>query len=144
MTILIKAKLPFLWVTSWRPSIWNNDRSPLILRTSPASLCAQLTHIAMGTWYQEAVTQVSNKDQMVTTQMQQLSHPGLCNKRNYYKWDDTSRDPRFPGGPEQQHPLRRDAAQPRITQRHPDWLLFMNTTLTRRVIVPIWLMKWQC
>lgn len=32
----------------------------------------------------------------------------------------------------------------RATQRHPDWLLFMNTVLIPRVIVLIWLMKWWC
>lgn len=37
-----------------------------------------------------------------------------------------SKDPGFPGGPAKQHPLHGDAAGPQITQKQPDWFMFMN------------------
>ena len=82
---------------------------------------------------------MSNQNQMATTQMQQLPHWGPCSKNNYYKWEDDgmSRDAGFPGGPAEQHPLHGAAAKPQIAQKQPDWFMFMNTALTRWVIVLI-------
>lgn len=48
-----------------------------------------------------------------------------------------SRDAGFPGGPAEQHPLHGAAAKPQIAQKQPDWFMFMNTALTRWVIVLI-------
>jgi len=42
----------------------------------PGLFVGSLTDTATEKYYQEAVTQVSNKDQMVTAQIQQLPHPG--------------------------------------------------------------------
>lgn len=70
-------------------------------------------HVAVEKWHQEALTQVSNKKQMVPPQPLSLS---LClvpwNKSNHYKWegDRMSKYAGFPRGSAKQHPLKRNSA----------------------------------